>query len=224
MKKFFSFFCGRGAVWLYLSIFAMAVCPTMVSALGALIKGSLLGETEVFFTKMVGSLIGWLLLCFAFGRALNEEYTHKTALRLLPRQLLNGILPMLVIYTAMQWVVSRTEGEMPTDAFVLLSAVESFLFMLALGRLAIASHGDAEVNLFPERLFRAALGASSPCFSGGICQLWRVQVAGGSVRLPVFRQQLFCVFAKAVFVMSCGGYPAMADSTACIPFCNETMF
>lgn len=150
MKKFFSFFCGRGAVWLYLSIFAMAVCPTMVSALGALIKGSLLGETEVFFTKMVGSLIGWLLLCFAFGRALNEEYTHKTALRLLPRQLLNGILPMLVIYTAMQWVVSRTEGEMPTDAFVLLSAVESFLFMLALGRLAIASHGDAEVNLFPK--------------------------------------------------------------------------
>lgn len=150
MKKFLSFFCGRGAVWLYLSILAMAVCPTMVSVLAALIKGALLGETEVFFTKMAGSLIGWLFLCLAFGRALNEEYTHKTALRLLPRQLLNGILPMLVIYTAMQWVVSRTEGEMPTDAFVLLSAVESFLFMLALGRLAIASHGDAEVNLFPK--------------------------------------------------------------------------
>ena len=90
MKKFLSFFCGRGAVWLYLSILAMAVCPTMVSVLAALIKGALLGETEVFFTKMAGSLIGWLFLCLAFGRALNEEYTHKTALRLLPRQLLNG--------------------------------------------------------------------------------------------------------------------------------------
>ena len=48
MKKFLSFFCGRGAVWLYLSILAMAVCPTMVSVLAALIKGSLLGETEAF--------------------------------------------------------------------------------------------------------------------------------------------------------------------------------
>ena len=57
---------------------------------------------------------------------------------------------MLVIYTAMQWVVSRTEGEMPTDAFVLLSAVESFLFMLALGRLAISSRIGDEVNLFPK--------------------------------------------------------------------------
>lgn len=37
MKKFLSFFCGRGAVWLYLSILAMAVCPTMVSVLAALI-------------------------------------------------------------------------------------------------------------------------------------------------------------------------------------------
>lgn len=58
MKKFLSFFCGRGAVWLYLSILAMAVCPTMVSAFAALIKGSLLGETEAFFTKMVGSFVG----------------------------------------------------------------------------------------------------------------------------------------------------------------------
>ena len=46
MKKFLSFFCGRGAVWLYLSILAMAVCPTMVSVLAALIKGALLGETR----------------------------------------------------------------------------------------------------------------------------------------------------------------------------------
>ncbi len=69
MKKFLSFFCGRGAVWLYLSILAMAVCPTMVSVLAALIKGALLGETEVFFTKMAGSLIGWLFLCLAFGRS-----------------------------------------------------------------------------------------------------------------------------------------------------------
>lgn len=112
MKKFFSFFCGRGAVWLYLSILAMAVCPTMVSAFAALIKGSLLGETEAFFTKMVGSFVGWVFLCFAFGAALNEEYAPKKALRILPKQFLNGILPMLVIYTAMQWFVSRTEGEM----------------------------------------------------------------------------------------------------------------
>ena len=150
MKKFFSFFCGRGAVWLYLSILAMAVCPTMVSAFAALIKGALLGETEAFFTKMVGSFVGWVFLCFAFGAALNEEYAPKKALRILPKQFLNGILPMLVIYTAMQWVVSRTEGEMPTDAFVLLSAVESFLFMLALGRLAISSRIGDEANLFPK--------------------------------------------------------------------------
>ena len=77
MKKFLSFFCGRGAVWLYISVLAMAVCPIMVSALAALIKGTLLGETEVFFTKMAGSFTGWLFLCFAFGAALNEDYTSK---------------------------------------------------------------------------------------------------------------------------------------------------
>ena len=110
MKKFLSFFCGRGAVWLYLSILAMAVCPTMVSVLAALIKGALLGETEVFFTKMAGSLIGWLFLCFAFGTALNEGYTPKKALRLLPRQLLNGILPMLAVYTALEWLFTTPKA------------------------------------------------------------------------------------------------------------------
>lgn len=142
MKKFFSFFCGRGAVWLYLSIFAMAVCPTMVSALGALIKGSLLGETEVFFTKMVGSLIGWLLLCFAFGSALNEEYTPKKVLRLLPVQLLNGVLPLLAVYTALEWLFPTRKAQMPLSVYLFMSLVETLLFLPAICRLALSSKED----------------------------------------------------------------------------------
>lgn len=207
MKKFLSFFCGRGAVWLYLSILAMAVCPTMVSVLAALIKGALLGETEVFFTKMAGSLIGWLFLCLAFGRALNEEYTHKTALRLLPRQLLNGILPMLVIYTAMQWFVSRTEGEMPIDSFVLLSAAESFLFVLALGRLAISSRIGDEVNLFPKGAsvllwVRHPLAFLAVYVSYGVSKLMGVLFdylfSGSSFFAALPRQFLLCFVAAVL--------------------------
>lgn len=207
MKKFLSFFCGRGAVWLYLSILAMAVCPTMVSVLAALIKGGLLGETEVFFTKMAGSLIGWLFLCLAFGRALNEEYTHKTALRLLPRQLLNGILPMLVIYTAMQWFVSRTEGEMPIDSFVLLSAAESFLFVLALGRLAISSRIGDEVNLFPKGVsvllwVRHPLAFLAVYVSYGVSKLMGVLFdylfSGSSFFAALPRQFLLCFVAAVL--------------------------
>ena len=207
MKKFLSFFCGRGAVWLYLSILAMAVCPTMVSVLAALIKGALLGETEVFFTKMAGSFTGWLFLCFAFGAALNEDYTSKKALRLLPGQLLNGILPMLVIYTAVQWLVSRTEGKMPADAFVLLTAAESFLFVLAVGRLAVASHGGGEMNLFPKGS-SVLLWARHPLvflavyFSYGISKLFGVLyerlISGGGFLAALPRQLLFCLAAAAL--------------------------
>ena len=207
MKKFLSFFCSRGAVWLYISVLAMAVCPIMVSALAALIKGTLLGETEVFFTKMAGSFTGWLFLCFAFGAALNEDYTSKKALRLLPGQLLNGILPMLVIYTAVQWLVSRTEGEMPIDSFVLLSAAESFLFVLALGRLAISSRIGDEVNLFPKGV-SVLLWARHPLvflavyFSYGISKLFGVLyerlISGGGFLAALPRQLLFCLAAAAL--------------------------
>ena len=139
MKKFFSFFCGRGAVWLYISIFAMAVCPTMVSALAALIKGTLLGETEVFFTKMAGSLIGWLFLCFAFGAALNEEYTLQKALRLLPRQFLNGVLPILAVYSALEWLFPTRKAQMPLSVYLFVSFIETLLFIPAVCRLAVAS-------------------------------------------------------------------------------------
>ena len=207
MKKFLSFFCSRGAVWLYISVLAMAVCPIMVSALAALIKGTLLGETEVFFTKMAGSFTGWLFLCFAFGAALNEDYTSKKALRLLPGQLLNGILPMLVIYTAVQWLVSRTEGKMPADAFVLLTAAESFLFVLAVGRLAVASHGGGEMNLFPKGS-SVLLWARHPLvflavyFSYGISKLFGVLygrlISGGGFLAALPRQLLFCLAAAAL--------------------------
>ena len=205
MKKFLSFFCSRGAVWLYISVLAMAVCPIMVSALAALIKGTLLGETEAFFTKMAGSFTGWVFLCFAFGAALNEEYTPKKALRLLPGQLLNGVLPMLVIYTAMQWFVSRTEGKMPVDAFILLTAVESLLFVLAVGRLAVASHGGGEINLFP-RGSSVMLWARHPLaflavyFSYDISKLFGVLferlISGGGFFAALPRQLLLC-FAAA---------------------------
>lgn len=142
MKKFFSFFCGRGAVWLYLSIYAMAVCPTMVSVLAALIKGSLLGETEMLFTKMAGSLIGWLFLCFVFGTALNEEYTYKTALRLLPRQLLNGVLPMLAVYAALEWLFTTPKAQMPLSVYLFMSLIETLLFLPAICRLALSSKED----------------------------------------------------------------------------------
>ena len=139
MKKFLSFFCGRGAVWLYLSILAMAVCPTMVSALGALIKGSLLGETEVFFTEMTGSLTGWVFLCFAFGAALNEEYTPKKALRLLPRQLLNGVLPILAVYAVLEWLFPARMEQMPLSVYLFVSLIETLLFLPVVCRLAVAS-------------------------------------------------------------------------------------
>lgn len=142
MKKFLSFFCGRGAVWLYLSILAMAVCPTMVSVLAALIKGSLLGETEMLFTKMAGSLIGWLFLCFVFGTALNEEYTYKTALRLLPRQLLNGVLPMLAVYAALEWLFTTPKAQMPLSVYLFMSLIETLLFLPAICRLALSSKED----------------------------------------------------------------------------------
>lgn len=207
MKKFLSFFCSRGAVWLYISVLAMAVCPIMVSALAALIKGTLLGETEVFFTKMAGSFTGWLFLCFAFGAALNEEYTHKTALRLLPGQLLNGILPMLVIYTAAQWLVSRTEGKMPADAFILLTAAESFLFVLAVGRLAIASRVGDEANLFPKGAsvllwVRHPLAFLAVYVSYGVSKLFGVLyerlISGGGFLAALPRQLLFCLAAAAL--------------------------
>ena len=207
MKKFLSFFCSRGAVWLYIAVLAVAVCPTMVSALAALMKGSLLGETEAFFTKMAGSLIGWLFLCFAFGAALNEEYTCKKALRFLPGQLLNGVLSMLVIYTAVQWFVSRTEGKMPADAFVLLTAAESFLFVLAVGRLAVASHGGGEMNLFPKGS-SVLLWARHPLVflavyvSYGISKLFGVLyerlISGGGFLAALPRQLLFCLAAAAL--------------------------
>lgn len=129
MKKFLSFFRGRDAAWLYTAVLAMAVCPTMVSALGALIKGSLLGETEVFFTKMIGSFTGWVFLCFAFGAALNEEYNLKKALRLLPRQLLNGVFPIMAVYTALEWLLITHSVQMPVSVYLFMSLIETLLFL-----------------------------------------------------------------------------------------------
>ena len=207
MKKFFSYFCDKGAGWLYIAVLSMTVCPTLISALAALIKGSLLGETEVFFTKMAGFLIGWLFLCLAFGTALNEVYNRKKALCLLPRQLLNGVLPMLVIYTAAQWFISRTEGQMPVDSFVLLSAAEIFLFVLAVGRLAIASRGGDEANLFPKGS-SVLLWARHPIVflavyvSYGVSKLLGVLFDSLFSSISYFaalpRQLLFCFAAAAV--------------------------
>ena len=139
MKKFLSFFRGRDAAWLYTAVLAMAVCPTMVSALGALIKGSLLGETEVFFTKMIGSFTGWVFLCFAFGAALNEEYNLKKALRLLPRQLLNGVFPIMAVYTALEWLLITHSAQMPVSVYLFMSLIETLLFLPAICRLALSS-------------------------------------------------------------------------------------
>lgn len=142
MKKFLSFFRGRDAAWLYTAVLAMAVCPTMVSALGALIKGSLLGETEVFFTKMIGSFTGWVFLCFAFGAALNEEYNLKKALRLLPRQLLNGVFPIMAVYTALEWLLITHSVQMPVSVYLFMSLIETLLFLPAICRLVLSSKED----------------------------------------------------------------------------------
>ena len=147
MKRKLSFFFIKGNKWLYISIFAMAVCPTMISVLMALIKGALLGEVEVFFANMIGYLIGCVCLCFAFGEALNEEYNCKKALNLLPTQLLNGVLPILAVYTIFEWFLTTLKFQMNLSVYVFMSLIETILLAPVICRLAMASKIN-EKNLF----------------------------------------------------------------------------
>ena len=147
MKRKLSFFFIKGNKWLYISIFAMAVCPTMISVLMALIKGTLLSEVEVFFANMIGYLIGCVCLCFAFGEALNEEHNCKKALNLLPTQLLNGVLPILAVYTIFEWFLTTLKFQMNLSVYVFMSLIETILLAPAICRLAMASKIN-EKNLF----------------------------------------------------------------------------
>lgn len=139
MKKNLLSFFNRDAMLLYISILGISVFPVMISACVALVKGELLGETEIFFTKMFGILIGIIILCFAFGTALNNEYTYKKALYQLPKQLLNGVLPILAVYVVIECFFTVPREQMSLPIYLFMSLIETLLFVPAICRLALSS-------------------------------------------------------------------------------------
>lgn len=206
MKKFLSFFNYRGGLWFYISLFGLTVCPIIISALVVIIKGSLLGETGIFFTQLLGLLIGWILFSFALGFSLNKDYTYKKGLQQLPKQLLNGVLPILAIYVIIEWLFTMSLSQMPLSVYIFVSFIETLLFIPVIYRLALSSRLNEEYLFLKESAMSFLMHHIKLCLLSILCYFISKQVGAlfsnwlfnMEIFIPLSRQFIVDIFIVAI--------------------------
>lgn len=199
MKKFLSFFNYRGGLWFYISLFGLTVCPTIISALVVIIKGSLLGETGIFFTQLLGLLIGWILFSFALGFSLNKDYTYKKGLQQLPKQLLNGVLPILAIYVIIEWLFTMSLSQMPLSVYIFVSFIETLLFIPVIYRLALSSRLNEEDLFLKESAMSFLMHHIKLCLLSILCYFISKQV-GALLSNWLFNMEIFIPLSRQFIV------------------------
>lgn len=199
MKKFLSFFNYRGGLWFYISLFGLTVCPTIISALVVIIKGSLLGETEIFFTQLLGLLIGWILFSFALGFSLNKDYTYKKGLQQLPKQLLNGVLPILAIYVIIEWLFTMSLSQMPLSVYIFVSFIETLLFIPVIYRLALSSRLNEEDLFLKDSAMSFLMHHIKLCLLSILCYFISKQV-GALLSNWLFNMEIFIPLSRQFIV------------------------
>lgn len=199
MKKFLSFFNYRGGLWFYISLFGLTVCPTIISALVVIIKGSLLGETEIFFTQLLGLLIGWILFSFALGFSLNKDYTYKKGLQQLPKQLLNGVLPILAIYVIIEWLFTMSLSQMPLSVYIFVSFIETLLFIPVIYRLALSSRLNEEDSFLKDSVMSFLMHHIKLCLLSILCYFISKQV-GALLSNWLFNMEIFIPLSRQFIV------------------------
>lgn len=199
MKKFLSFFNYRGGLWFYISLFGLTVCPTIISALVVIIKGSLLGETGIFFTQLLGLLIGWILFSFALGFSLNKDYTYKKGLQQLPKQLLNGVLPMLAIYVIIEWLFTMSLSQMPLSVYIFVSFIETLLFIPVIYRLALSSRLNEEDLFLKDSAMSFLMHHIKLCLLSILCYFISKQV-GALLSNWLFNMEIFIPLSRQFIV------------------------
>ena len=199
MKKFLSFFNYRGGLWFYISLFGLTVCPTIISALVVIIKGSLLGETGIFFTQLLGLLIGWILFSFALGFSLNKDYTYKKGLQQLPKQLLNGVLPILAIYLMIEWLFTMSLSQMPLSVYIFVSFIETLLFIPVIYRLALSSRLNEEDLFLKDSAMSFLMHHIKLCLLSILCYFISKQV-GALLSNWLFNMEIFIPLSRQFIV------------------------
>ena len=199
MKKFLSFFNYRGGLWFYISLFGLTVCPTIISALVVIIKGSLLGETGIFFTQLLGLLIGWILFSFALGFSLNKDYTYKKGLQQLPKQLLNGVLPILAIYVIIEWLFTMSLSQMPLSVYIFVSFIETLLFIPVIYRLALSSRLNEEDLFLKDSAMSFLMHHIKLCLLSILCYFISKQV-GALLSNWLFNMEIFIPLSRQFIV------------------------
>lgn len=199
MKKFLSFFNYRGGLWFYISLFGLTVCPTIISALVVIIKGSLLGETGIFFTQLLGLLIGWILFSFALGFSLNKDYTYKKGLQQLPKQLLNGVLPILAIYVMIEWLFTISLSQMPLSVYIFVSFIETLLFIPVIYRLALSSRLNEEDLFLKDSAMSFLMHHIKLCLLSILCYFISKQV-GALLSNWLFNMEIFIPLSRQFIV------------------------
>lgn len=199
MKKFLSFFNYRGGLWFYISLFGLTVCPTIISALVVIIKGSLLGETGIFFTQLLGLLIGWILFSFALGFSLNKDYTYKKGLQQLPKQLLNGVLPILAIYLMIEWLFTISLSQMPLSVYIFVSFIETLLFIPVIYRLALSSRLNEEDLFLKDSAMSFLMHHIKLCLLSILCYFISKQV-GALLSNWLFNMEIFIPLSRQFIV------------------------
>ena len=199
MKKFLSFFNYRGGLWFYISLFGLTVCPTIISALVVIIKGSLLGETGIFFTQLLGLLIGWILFSFALGFSLNKDYTYKKGLQQLPKQLLNGVLPILAIYVIIEWLFTMSLSQMPLSVYIFVSFIETLLFIPVIYRLALSSRLNEEDLFLKDSAMSFLMHYIKLCLLSILCYFISKQV-GALLSNWLFNMEIFIPLSRQFIV------------------------
>lgn len=199
MKKFLSFFNYRGGLWFYISLFGLTVCPTIISALVVIIKGSFLGETGIFFTQLLGLLIGWILFSFALGFSLNKDYTYKKGLQQLPKQLLNGVLPILAIYLMIEWLFTMSLSQMPLSVYIFVSFIETLLFIPVIYRLALSSRLNEEDLFLKDSAMSFLMHHIKLCLLSILCYFISKQV-GALLSNWLFNMEIFIPLSRQFIV------------------------
>lgn len=199
MKKFLSFFNYRGGLWFYISLFGLTVCPTIISALVVIIKGSLLGETGIFFTQLLGLLIGWILFSFALGFSLNKDYTYKKGLQQLPKQILNGVLPILAIYVIIEWLFTMSLSQMPLSVYIFVSFIETLLFIPVIYRLALSSRLNEEDLFLKDSAMSFLMHHIKLCLLSILCYFISKQV-GALLSNWLFNMEIFIPLSRQFIV------------------------
>lgn len=199
MKKFLSFFNYRGGLWFYISLFGLTVCPIIISALVVIIKGSLLGETGIFFTQLLGLLIGWILFSFALGFSLNKDYTYKKGLQQLPKQLLNGVLPILAIYVMIEWLFTMSLSQMPLSVYIFVSFIETLLFIPVIYRLALSSRLNEEDLFLKDSAMSFLMHHIKLCLLSILCYFISKQV-GALLSNWLFNMEIFIPLSRQFIV------------------------